>query len=119
MKRNNSRKMRRSRRGETLVEILIAVLVASFATLLVAVMFSTAFSADLKAKEGDKTYYEAITEMESMEETGNPTDVKIAEDGKDGITVEVNEYGKGPYSAYRSKDALNEEASNEETGENP
>lgn len=101
-----------ARRGETFVELLVAVLVVAFASLIVAVMYSTAFQANLDAQESDKTYYGALTEMESMKKKNEKSLEVTITDGTGSTTVEVDEYGNGTYSSYRM--GTNSEGTNSE-----
>lgn len=94
------------------MELLIAVLVVAFASMIVAAMFSTAFSANIEAQKSDKTYYDALSEMETMtrkdgdENSGNNFGIKVNITDNDNGSVEVDatKYGNGTYSSYRFKE---------------
>lgn len=92
---------RNARRGETFVELLIAVLVVAFASLLVTVMYSAAFSADIEAEKNDTTYYGALSDMESMGKDGGELNVKIEDKDGGSATVDAEKFGNGTYSSYR------------------
>ena len=89
-----------SRKGESFVELLIAVLVVAFGCLIVGVMYSVAFNANLKAKEQDTEYYDALSTMEQMEGTGETFQVTV-----DGADVTVEKFGNETYSSYRKEGA--------------
>lgn len=108
----------KSRKGETYIEVLFAVLVITFATLIVAVLYSTAFNLNVSAREKDDAFYTALQQVERLdpdikvkEETnpgnpGNPdTQVTITGDGGASNTVNVDAYESGGITAYRAQNS--------------
>ncbi len=105
----------KSRKGETYIEVLFAVLVIAFATLIVAVLYSTAFNLNVSAREKDDAFYTALQQVERLdpnikvkEETNpdNPdTQVTITGDGGASNTVNVDAYESGGITAYRAQNS--------------
>ncbi len=61
----------RSRKGETMAEVLVSLLVVTLAALLMATMVSTSGSINLAARKMDEKFYEALSKVESVHsETG-------------------------------------------------
>lgn len=55
----------RSRRGETLTEILAAILVCGFSIMLLVGMITTSMRINSSAREMDQTFYQALSQVET------------------------------------------------------
>lgn len=64
------KKKPRSRRGETLVEILVAILIIAVAAGLFATMYSASMSINLSAREQDENMFDAVGTLEEKIESG-------------------------------------------------
>ena len=99
----------KSRKGETYIEVLFAVLVIAFATLIVAVLYSTAFNLNVSAREKDDAFYTALQQVERLDpdikETNPDTQVTITGDGGASNTVNVDAYESGGITAYRAQNS--------------
>lgn len=56
----------RTRRGETLAEVLIALLIVVLATLLLASMITASAGINFTARQKDEKFYKALSEIEAM-----------------------------------------------------
>lgn len=110
MQQFKSRKLRnklRSKKGETLVEILIAILVVAFGCMIVAIMFTSSMNLNFFAAKKDKEFYQAMSDIEQLtqseEQTTKTGTVEIKGDEDDSTTVDVNVYGDDSNVAYKGK----------------
>lgn len=104
----------RSQRGESFVEILVAILIVAFGCMLVASMYTSSMNLNLSAAKNDKSYYEALSDMEKMPKlpdgTKTPDEIKrtavLTELDEDGnptsteFTSRVYSYGNDDNAAY-------------------
>lgn len=99
----------KSRKGETYIEVLFAVLVIAFATLIVAVLYSTAFNLNVSAREKDDAFYTALQQVERLDpnikEKNPDTQVTITGDGGASNRVNVDAYESGGITAYRAQNS--------------
>lgn len=96
----------KSRRGETLVELLVsmAILTLSICFMVTMIMLSTKF--DEQARNADKAYRDALDAVENYEGTETPGTVKLVPDSIAGtseqsITVKVYSSADGKLKSYR------------------
>ena len=68
----------RSRRGETLVEILVAILIIALSAGLFATMYTASMRIDLTAREQDEAFFAAVGELEEMIDAGEGEGTKGA-----------------------------------------
>lgn len=100
----------RSRKGETLIEILVSILIVSLSALLVASMFVAAGRINLSVRKMDEDFYHSVTEVESQ--TGTPqadeVNFQIKEDGfvveNGSIAVNVYTDENETFSGYSQKE---------------
>ncbi len=104
--RKLSKKLR-SRKGEGFAELLVAVLVVAFGCALIASMYAASMSLNLKAKEEDDKYYDALSDMETMQnKKEHETEIRVFDKDEHGqeteeFNVGVREFGNDQYSSYR------------------
>ena len=90
----------RSRRGETLAEVLIALFIIALAALLLATMSTASAGINLTARRKDDEFYEALSRVEALTDStkaGGTYTVVITDDADtvvDSTSVEI----------YRSED---------------
>lgn len=92
----------KSRLGETFTEILVALLIVALASMLLVSMYSASGSIDMATREQDKEFYEAISQVEKMEGTGDPGTITVSGGGTN-IEINVNVYSDtdGTLKAYK------------------
>lgn len=97
----------KSKKGESLAEILIAILIIAFGCMLIAAMYSASMSMNLDAQDADKDFYDAITKMESMGSGDKSGDLTVGITDENGATekgdIKVDRYGSGGLSSYRKQ----------------
>ncbi len=97
----------KSKRGESLAEILIAVLIAALGCMLIATMFVSAFSLNKQASDMDDAFYQSMSDTEKVYESNSSGSGKIVineDDGVDndgGLEVDVDIYGEGKNITYK------------------
>ena len=101
------RRAPRARRGETFIEVLIALLIVVLSTLLLVVMVGASGSIDIAARQQDEKFYEALSEVESMqadrqEKTGSYFVTITPSDGSTATEAQVDIYTKDSFTAYRA-----------------
>lgn len=99
----------RSRKGETLIEILVSILIVALSALLVAAMFGAAGRINITIRDLDEQFYQSVTEVESQQ--GTPSkgvveyEITDEEDPQKGsIDVEIFTDSNGTFSGYSQSD---------------
>lgn len=103
-------KRNRRRSGETLVEILVAILIIALSAALFACLYSASMSINLKAREEDEKFYQALDKLESMigsnDGTGESKKLHYKSDSATGGESEIDVYvlTQDGLTAYKGKD---------------
>ena len=109
----NAPRSRRWRSGETFIEVLIALLIVTLATLLLASMSTVSGSINLKARQNDERFYEALSKVEAMDSDAVVTDsalgdaktftvtIKDKDVSSSDTNVDVYIYEKDGLAAYK------------------
>lgn len=97
----NFGKKSKSRRGESLAELLIAVIIVALGCLLIATMYAASMSINIEAKKSDDGFYDALTEMEFSGGDGVNASVRLTDGEGDNIEIPVKQYGNDGFSSYR------------------
>lgn len=93
----------RSRRGETLVELLVSVAILALAITILAGMLATAYRLNEAARAGDNKMTDELKAAELLESGGSEVhEGTVSIDGA-GITVDVEIYGSGDFYSYKLK----------------
>ena len=96
--RTLARKLR-SRRGESLVEVLAAVLICALSVLLLASAAVAVGSINHAASDNDEAYYEALNRAEARDTPTGRAELTVSAAGACSVSVEVSLYGEeGIYS---------------------
>lgn len=99
----------RSRKGETLAEILVSVLIVALSALLIASMFTAAGSINAAVKKLDENFYESVTQVESQSGTSTSGTVHFQIEDEAGneegdIQVDIYTDESKNFSAYSKAD---------------
>ena len=92
----------RSKRGETLVEMLVSIVLLGLSISIMAVMLTTAYKMNRAAREADGQYYVALSSAERQSEDdkiGNGGKVSISY-GTKKVEVSVDFYGGDSLRSY-------------------
>ncbi len=102
----------RSKKGETLVEILVAILIIALSAALFATMYMASMKINTTAREADEKFYDAVGKLEEMIDSGDAESIQgnltytptgeNAEGG--GNTFEVDVFTKDGMSVYKDKE---------------
>ena len=96
--RTLARKLR-SRRGESLVEVLAAVLICALSVLLLASAAVAVGNINRAASDNDEAYYEALNNAEARDTLAGSAELTVSAAGGDSVSVDVSLYGEeGIYS---------------------
>lgn len=81
----------KSRKGETLVEILVGILIIALAAAMFASMYHAAGAIDLKAREADSKFYDIVSELEKQEKPSEDKEVESYKENGGQIVVTVTD----------------------------
>lgn len=91
--------------GESFAEILIAIVIVALGCVVIATLYTSAMSMNMRASQQDDKYYESLSQMEQMFDGGSSVQegdaiITETETGKE-FKVPIKIYGDDSNSAYR------------------
>lgn len=93
-----------SHKGESFAEILIAIVIVALGCVVIATLYTSAMSMNLRASQQDDQYYESLSQMEQMfDGTSDVTGKAVITETDSGtkLKVTIQIYGDDSNSAYR------------------
>lgn len=96
----------KSKKGETLVEVLVGILIIAFAAALFAGMYSATGNINMIAREQDAALYSAVADLEQKKEDSSAKkeggNVQITDEGGNNIgSVEVDVWSEDGMTSYK------------------
>lgn len=95
----------RSKRGETLAEILVSIVLLGLSISILSAMLITAYNLNKAAKEADDTYYSELSAAEGQGEAdriGKGTVIIKEKDSLNAVEVEIDLFGVEDENGLRS-----------------
>ena len=82
----------RSKRGETLVEMLVSIVLLGLSISIMSVMVATAYNMNMAAREADEKYYSDLSAAEAKNNKVDTVKVSIS-DGTKTVDIKVDIFG--------------------------
>ena len=92
----------RSRRGETLTEMLVSIVILGLSIAMVATMIITSTKITERSTAKDREYQDQLSAAEAQNGEATSGSVIIKKDGEPDISIDVNIYGdEGKLKSYK------------------